>query len=201
MPERHDMGRALIHEEKIRFLKKARLNPRWQNSRWAMILALNTTMRSCEIRGLRWRHVDFMARTAWERAKTLGETELTIMSSQRAKTSALTQTAEVLAVGLAFPEKGRWSAGVSLPRHPSPGGHRAGGISGEQPDDHGHRRPRLAEDAHPLPACKDGGQETRLGRAVRQATRPACRRGARGGLWHKPRHKFAFGSAGRFGSS
>ena len=104
LPERHEMGQALIHEEKIRLLKKAKLNPRWQNARWAMILALNTTMRSCEIRGLRWRHVDFMARTAavrrrttktdagerviplnadawaatlelWERAKTLGGTE------------------------------------------------------------------------------------------------------------------------------
>jgi integrase len=35
----------------------------WQTARLAIILALNTTCRACELKGLQWHHVDFMART------------------------------------------------------------------------------------------------------------------------------------------
>jgi integrase len=35
-----------------------------------MIMALNTTMRGCELKGLRWRDVDFMGRTVTVRRKT-----------------------------------------------------------------------------------------------------------------------------------
>jgi integrase len=63
LPERHDIGRALTHEEKIRLLKMAASKPEWQVARLAMTLALNTTMRACEIRGLQWRDVDFLERT------------------------------------------------------------------------------------------------------------------------------------------
>lgn len=62
LPVRHDVGRALAHVEKLRLLKLAATKPEWQNARLAAILTLNTTMRGCEIRGLRWRAVDFMER-------------------------------------------------------------------------------------------------------------------------------------------
>jgi integrase len=63
LPVRQNVGRALAHDEKLRLLKLAAAKPEWQNARLAAALALNTTMRACEIRGLRWRAVDFMERT------------------------------------------------------------------------------------------------------------------------------------------
>jgi integrase len=63
LKERRQVGRALLHEEKVRLLKIAESKPEWQNARLAQILALNTTMRGCEIKGLRWRDVDLIDRT------------------------------------------------------------------------------------------------------------------------------------------
>src|SRR5215472_9081185 len=62
LPVRQSVGRALAHDEKLRLLKLAAAKPEWQNARLAAMLALNTTMRACEIRGLRWRDVDLMER-------------------------------------------------------------------------------------------------------------------------------------------
>ncbi len=71
LPERRDVGRALSNDEKVKLVKAAGSKPEWQVARLAMTLALNTTMRSCEIRGLRWRDVDFMERTVTiRRSKT-----------------------------------------------------------------------------------------------------------------------------------
>jgi len=63
LPERRDIGRALTHDQKMRLLKLAASKPEWQLAQLAAILALNTTMRGCEIRGLRWREIDFLDRT------------------------------------------------------------------------------------------------------------------------------------------
>src|SRR6185437_139973 len=63
LPERRDIGRALSLEEKTRLLKIAKAKPEWELARLAVILALNTTMRGCELKGLRWRDVDFIERT------------------------------------------------------------------------------------------------------------------------------------------
>jgi integrase len=63
LPERRDVGRALRHEEKLTLLKVAASRPEWQIARLAATVALNTTMRSCEIRGLQWRDIDLMDRT------------------------------------------------------------------------------------------------------------------------------------------
>jgi len=59
LPERHDIGRALTPEQKAMLLSTASRRPEWQVANWAMTLALNTTMRACEIRGLHWRDVNF----------------------------------------------------------------------------------------------------------------------------------------------
>jgi integrase len=62
LPVRHQVGRALKPEEKLRLQETASANPAWENARLAMTLALNTTMRSCEVKGLQWLDVDFMER-------------------------------------------------------------------------------------------------------------------------------------------
>jgi integrase len=62
LPERRNVGRALQHAEKLRLLKIAASRPEWQIVSLAATLALNTTMRACEIRGLQWRDVDFAER-------------------------------------------------------------------------------------------------------------------------------------------
>jgi integrase len=63
LPERHSVGRALQNGEKMKLLKTAASRPEWQLARLAATLALNTTMRACEIRGLQWSDVDFVERT------------------------------------------------------------------------------------------------------------------------------------------
>ena len=63
LPVHHQVGRALTDSEKASLQKIAAVNPSWQNARIAMTLALNTTMRSCEIKSLRWRDVDSRERT------------------------------------------------------------------------------------------------------------------------------------------
>jgi integrase len=63
LPERHNVGRALQHGEKVKLLQTAASRPEWQIARLAATLALNTTMRACEIRGLQWRDIDLIGRT------------------------------------------------------------------------------------------------------------------------------------------
>jgi integrase len=71
LPERRDVGRAMSKEEKVRLTKAAGSKPEWQIARLAMELALNTTMRACEIRGLLWRDIDFLGRNVTvRRSKT-----------------------------------------------------------------------------------------------------------------------------------
>jgi integrase len=60
LPERRDIGRALRPEEKLRLLKVAQSRPEWETAYLASVLALNTTMRGCEIKQLRWRDLDLM---------------------------------------------------------------------------------------------------------------------------------------------
>ncbi len=60
LPLRQSIGRALSYEGKLKLLKTAASRPEWQNAAWAATLALNTTMRGCEIKQLRWKDVDLM---------------------------------------------------------------------------------------------------------------------------------------------
>ena len=71
LPARTNIGRALAPEEESRLLRIAAKRPEWSSARLAMTLALNTTMRSCELKGLQWRDVDLIARTVTiRRSKT-----------------------------------------------------------------------------------------------------------------------------------
>jgi integrase len=69
--ERRDFGRALASEEKLKLLKIAGSRPEWQTVLYAAILALNTTMRGCEIKALRWRDINLLDSTlSVRRSKT-----------------------------------------------------------------------------------------------------------------------------------
>jgi integrase len=69
--EHRKIGRALTADQKLRLLQRAKARPEWQSVRLAAILALNTTMRGCEIKHLRWGDVDLMNRTlAISKSKT-----------------------------------------------------------------------------------------------------------------------------------
>jgi integrase len=63
LPVRQNIGRALTYEEKVKLLHRAGTRPEWQTVASAARLALNTTMRGCEIKEMRWREVDMIERT------------------------------------------------------------------------------------------------------------------------------------------
>lgn len=72
LPERRDIGRALQPDEKLRLLKVAQSKREWETAYLASVLALNTTMRGCEIKQLRWRDIDFLDQSlVIRRSKTL----------------------------------------------------------------------------------------------------------------------------------
>ena len=72
LPERRDIGRALQPDEKLRLLKIAQSRPEWETAYLASVIALNTTMRGCEVKQLRWRDVDLMDRSVViRRSKTI----------------------------------------------------------------------------------------------------------------------------------
>jgi integrase len=60
LKEPRSVGRALTYEEKVKLLRVAGQNEEWQRAEAAMSIALNTTMRGCEIKRLRWRDIDFL---------------------------------------------------------------------------------------------------------------------------------------------
>jgi integrase len=105
LPLRQKIGRALSYEEKVRLLKVAASRPEWQTAAWAAVLALNTTMRGCEIKGLRWRDVDLMEKTL-----TVGK------SKTEAGERVIPLNANALRVALALYERSK-KLGATLPDH------------------------------------------------------------------------------------
>jgi integrase len=63
LPERSSVGRAMSYDEKVKLLRAGVGKPRWERAQQAMTLALNTTMRAGELKGLLWRDIDWMERT------------------------------------------------------------------------------------------------------------------------------------------
>jgi integrase len=63
LPEQPKEARVLAQEQKQKLLEIARTRDEWQVAYCAAVLALNTTSRSCELRGLRWNAVDWTAMT------------------------------------------------------------------------------------------------------------------------------------------
>lgn len=71
LKEPSTIGRALSPDQKAALLEAAALKPAWETAFYAAILALNTTMRGCEIKGLRWSDVDLLNDTlAIRKSKT-----------------------------------------------------------------------------------------------------------------------------------
>jgi integrase len=60
--EASTVGRALTDEEQATLLRAALCRPESQRLRCAIVLALNTTMRSVELKHLRWQDVDLLER-------------------------------------------------------------------------------------------------------------------------------------------
>jgi integrase len=97
--ERGEVGRAMAHEEKLRLLRPAAIRPEWQVPRCAAIFALNTTMRSCELKGLRWRDVNLIERMLTvRRSKTeAGERVIPLNKDAMAAILELYKRAEAVA--------------------------------------------------------------------------------------------------------
>ena len=89
LPVRRCVGRALSDDEKLRLLKAAAKKPEWQLARLAMTLALTTTMRSCEIKGLRWRDVNFTEQTVTIRQSKTAAGHRVIPLNTDARTAVL----------------------------------------------------------------------------------------------------------------
>jgi len=71
LKEPETIGRALSPDEKQALLDAAALKPEWETAYFAAILALNTTMRGCELKGLRWFDIDLLNDTlAIRKSKT-----------------------------------------------------------------------------------------------------------------------------------
>jgi integrase len=63
LKEPSSIGRALTDEEQQRLLKTAAMRPEWETAFLAAVLCLNSTSRSCELKGLQWCDVDLFAKT------------------------------------------------------------------------------------------------------------------------------------------
>ncbi len=174
--EPRSIGKALAHSEKVKLLAKAKSRPEWHNARLAGILALNTTMRGCEIKNLRWRDVDLLTRILSVRKSKTEAGERTIpindaafaairVNSERgrcrstAPSRALSlsilrerphrpdEADEELALRLATVNESGGNTWSPIPRSTSPRNYRTGGIASQRPDDHERCRARLTENA------------------------------------------------------
>jgi integrase len=71
LKERRNPGRVLSPQERCQLLSTAASKPEWQVAHCAAVLALNTTMRGCELKSLVWRDVNLLDSTiAITRSKT-----------------------------------------------------------------------------------------------------------------------------------
>src|SRR5579864_1587634 len=99
------IGRALTEEEKQRLLKMAKMRPEWETAYFAAILCLNTTARSCELKGLRWSDVNLFAKT------------LTIRKSKTAAGERVVPLTDVAASALVRLRRRAESFGAIEPSH------------------------------------------------------------------------------------
>ena len=99
LKERREVGRALTHEEKVRLLRVAETRPEWQVARCAAVLALNTTMRGCELKGLHWRDVNLIDRMLTVRRSKTEAGERVIPLNKEAMTAILELYKRAQAVG------------------------------------------------------------------------------------------------------
>ena len=70
LPETPKPARILSAQEKSKLLDTAKGKPEWQVAYLVALIALNTTMRGGEIRGLQWKDVNFVGETVTVRRQT-----------------------------------------------------------------------------------------------------------------------------------
>ena len=87
------VGRALELDEKLWLLRASQAKKGWSRARLAMLLALNTTMRAGEIRGLQWQDIDWLERTLHVRRGKTDESQREIWLNDEAF-SAISQLRE-----------------------------------------------------------------------------------------------------------
>jgi integrase len=103
--EPSSIGKALTEEEKQRLLKTAVMRPEWETAYLAAILCLNTTARSCELKGLQWSDVDLFGKT------------LTIRKSKTAAGERIVPLTDVAASALARLRRRAEGFGLIEPSH------------------------------------------------------------------------------------
>jgi integrase len=104
LPVSREFGRVLMEEEKATLLKVAANRPEWQVIRCAAILAFNTTMRSGELKKLRWRDVDFPHRIITVRRSKTEAGRRSIPLNANAAEAILEQHHRALLLGNVDPE-------------------------------------------------------------------------------------------------
>lgn len=196
--------------EKVKLLAIARRRPEWQNARLAALLALNTTMRGCEVKNLRWSDVDLLDRVitictskteagertipidaeAWsaigelrERAQLFGGTELRKFLFPASEHGRVDPTRPIKSWRSAWQQLTK-AAGIKppLPLSSSTCEYRSGGIAAiERSDNHEHCWSRISEDATAILPRSDGSEATSLESFVQMGRKPRLR--------HKGRHK------------
>jgi len=149
LPLHQSIGRALGLDEKARLLKVAASRPEWQNAYYAALLALNTTVRGCELKGLRWRDIDLIDKSITvRRSKTeAGLRVIPLNSDAYAVLLALYSRAKALASG--------------------------------RPEDNGEVKPEhyifaACESGHVDPARPQGGWRTAWRTLTRAVSCPKC---------------------------
>ena len=60
LKEPRTIGRALTPSQKSALLEAVALKPEWETAYFAAILVLNTTLRGCELKGIRWSDIDLL---------------------------------------------------------------------------------------------------------------------------------------------
>jgi integrase len=63
LKEPESNGRALTPEERQRLLRTAAMKPEWETAYLASVIALNTTKRGGDLKGLQWQDIDLFGRT------------------------------------------------------------------------------------------------------------------------------------------
>ncbi len=104
LPERRDVGRALAHDEKLRLLKVAASRPEWQVAHCAAVMALNTTLRGCGLKGLRWSDIDLLDRALTVRRSKTRAGERVIPLNKNAMAAILELYHRAQAVGGTEPD-------------------------------------------------------------------------------------------------
>ena len=104
LPVHTQVGRAMTLDEKLRLTKTASMKPEWQNARLAMVLALNTTMRACEIKALKWYDVDFLAGTTTIRKSKTQAGQRTIPLNNDARSAIRELYSRASAIGVTHPD-------------------------------------------------------------------------------------------------